>query len=66
MAYKLAVVQVPSLCLHNPSARSCLQGDLALLAKDGNAGMPRGHVVAYKANHALHIKFLKELSKIMT
>lgn len=45
---------------------ACLQGDLALLAKNGNAGMPRGHVVAYKANHALHIKFLRELSKIMT
>eukprot|EP00891_Asterochloris_glomerata_P004694 jgi/Astpho2/4694/Aster-00253 len=43
-----------------------LLGDLALLAKNGNAGMPRGHVVAYKANHALHIKFLRELSKIMT
>jgi UDP-3-O-[3-hydroxymyristoyl] N-acetylglucosamine deacetylase len=38
-----------------------LIGDLALAAGDGNAGLPIGHVVAYKASHDLHVKFARKL-----
>jgi UDP-3-O-[3-hydroxymyristoyl] N-acetylglucosamine deacetylase len=38
------------------------QGDLSLLAVGGNCGVPRGHVVAYQASHALHVEFAKALS----
>jgi hypothetical protein len=38
-----------------------LQGDLSLLASPGSQGLPAGHVVAYRANHELHGKFLERL-----
>ncbi|KAK3236457.1 hypothetical protein CYMTET_53406, partial [Cymbomonas tetramitiformis] len=38
-----------------------LIGDLALLGKEGNGGLPVGHVVAYKAGHDLHVRFAREL-----
>jgi UDP-3-O-acyl-N-acetylglucosamine deacetylase len=40
-----------------------LVGDLALVAQGGNAALPLGHIVAYKAGHNLHLKFAKELVK---
>lgn len=39
-----------------------LAGDLALLASEGNSGMPTGHVMAFKADHKLHLKFLRALA----
>ena len=39
-----------------------LQGDLSLLATGGGGGVPNGHVLAWKADHALHAKFLRELA----
>lgn len=38
-----------------------LTGDLALLGYMGNQGLPVGHVLAYKANHAMHIEFARAL-----
>jgi hypothetical protein len=38
-----------------------LIGDISLLAKGGNQGLPVGHIVAYKAGHEMHIKFAKAL-----
>lgn len=40
----------------------CTQGDLSLLAAGGGGGVPEGHVLAYKADHALHAKFLRALA----
>ena len=37
------------------------QGDLSLLAGDGHAGLPCGHIVAYKADHDLQVRFAREL-----
>uniref|UniRef100_A0ACD5TVE9 Uncharacterized protein n=1 Tax=Avena sativa TaxID=4498 RepID=A0ACD5TVE9_AVESA len=39
-----------------------LIGDFSLLARNGSQGFPIAHVVAYKAGHALHTKFLHHLS----
>ena len=39
-----------------------LIGDLSLLAEPGMSGVPVGHVVAYKAGHKLHAKFIKALA----
>lgn len=41
------------------------QGDLSLLATSGGGGVPNGHVLAWKADHALHAKFLRELAERM-
>lgn len=38
-----------------------LQGDLSLLADKGQAGLPLGHIIAYKADHELHIEFARKL-----
>lgn len=38
-----------------------LQGDLSLMADKGHAGIPLGHVIAYKADHEMHIEFAKKL-----
>lgn len=38
-----------------------LVGDLALAAAPGHAGVPLGHVTAYKAGHALHARFVAAL-----
>merc|ERR1711904_241149 len=38
-----------------------LVGDLALVAERGNAALPVGHIVAYKAGHDLHLKFAQQL-----
>lgn len=41
---------------------SCmLQGDLSLMADKGHAGLPLGHVIAYKADHEMHIEFARQL-----
>jgi UDP-3-O-[3-hydroxymyristoyl] N-acetylglucosamine deacetylase len=40
-----------------------LIGDLSLLAEPGMSGVPVGHVIAYKAGHKLHAKFIKALAK---
>ena len=37
------------------------QGNLSLLASNGHAGMPRGHIVCYKSDHRMHLRFLHEL-----
>lgn len=42
-------------CLH------VVQGDLSLLADKGHAGIPLGHIIAYKADHALHVEFAQAL-----
>uniref|UniRef100_A0ACD5X1Z1 Uncharacterized protein n=1 Tax=Avena sativa TaxID=4498 RepID=A0ACD5X1Z1_AVESA len=42
-----------------------LIGDFSLLARNGSQGFPIAHVVAYKAGHALHTKFLRHLSEKM-
>lgn len=42
------------------------QGDLALLATGGGGGVPNGHVLAYKADHALHAKFLRAMAEKLT
>lgn len=34
-----------------------LIGDLSLCAQNGHQGLPIAHIVAYKASHALHVKF---------
>ena len=39
-----------------------VQGDLALLATDGGGGVPTGHTTAWKADHKLHLKFLRALA----
>lgn len=36
-------------------------GDLSLAAEKGHAGIPQGHIVAYKADHALHVEFAQAL-----
>ena len=38
-----------------------LIGDLSLLQEDGMGGLPFGHIVAYKATHAMHHAFAKKL-----
>ncbi|KAL3153399.1 hypothetical protein ABBQ38_011737 [Trebouxia sp. C0009 RCD-2024] len=38
-----------------------LIGDLSLLADKGHAGLPLGHVIAYKADHEMHVEFAKKL-----
>ena len=38
-----------------------VQGDLSLLADKGHAGIPLGHIIAYKADHALHVEFAQAL-----
>ncbi len=38
---------------------------MSLLASGGNWGLPRGHIVAYQASHALHVEFVKALSSQM-
>ncbi|KQK22813.1 probable UDP-3-O-acyl-N-acetylglucosamine deacetylase 2, mitochondrial isoform X2 [Brachypodium distachyon] len=43
-----------------------LIGDFSLLAQNGNQGFPIAHVVAYKAGHALHTNFLRQLSGRIT
>ena len=40
---------------------SVLQGDMSLLADKGHAGLPMGHIIAYKADHELHVEFAKKL-----
>lgn len=49
---------VPVLTLYLSSR----QGDLSLLATGGGGGVPEGHILAYKADHLLHAKFLKALA----
>lgn len=39
-----------------------LSGDLSLLARNGGGGVPDGHILAYKADHKLHAKFLRALA----
>ena len=38
-----------------------MQGDLSLIAEKGHAGLPMGHIIAYKADHEMHIEFAKQL-----
>ncbi len=42
-----------------------VQGDLALLAAGGSSGIPAGHTIAWKADHKLHLKFLRALASKM-
>jgi UDP-3-O-[3-hydroxymyristoyl] N-acetylglucosamine deacetylase len=54
------------LRLNNEPARHKLIdliGDLSLLAEPGMSGVPVGHVVAYKAGHKLHAKFVRAVAK---
>ncbi|KAG2451879.1 hypothetical protein HYH02_003654 [Chlamydomonas schloesseri] len=41
-----------------------LIGDLSLLARDGHAGLPLGHVVAYDADHELFAAFVQRLQEV--
>ena len=53
------------LRLNNEPARHKLVdliGDLSLLAEPGMSGVPVGHVVAYKAGHKLHAKFVRAVA----
>ena len=55
----------PPMILPNENARHKildLVGDLSLMAEPGMAGVPIGHVLAYKGTHALHAKFLAALA----
>ena len=54
----------PMLLPHEPARHKLLDliGDLSLLAEPGMAGVPVGHVVAYKAGHNLHAKFAKAVA----
>lgn len=38
-----------------------LIGDLSLLAEGGHAGLPHGHIVAFKSGHDMHIRFARML-----
>lgn len=38
-----------------------LIGDLSLLAEGGHAGLPHGHIVAFKTGHDMHIRFARML-----
>ena len=38
-----------------------LQGDLSLMADKGHSGIPVGHIIAYKADHEMHIEFAQKL-----
>lgn len=40
-----------------------LIGDLSLLSLGGMSGLPYGHIVAYRANHELHLRFVRELKE---
>lgn len=40
-----------------------LVGDLSLLGVGGSAGLPLGHVIAYKPDHGLHVRFLRALKQ---
>jgi len=54
------------LRLNNEPARHKLVdliGDLSLLAEPGMSGVPMGHIVAYKAGHKLHAKFVRAVAK---
>ena len=54
----------PPMMLPNECARHKmldLIGDLSLMAEPGMAGVPIGHIVAYKANHNMHAEFAKKL-----
>lgn len=35
------------------------------MAADGNSGLPKGHVIAWKADHQLNLKFARELAARM-
>ena len=55
----------PPMILPNENARHKildLVGDLSLMADPGMAGVPIGHVLAYKGSHRLHAKFLAALA----
>jgi UDP-3-O-acyl N-acetylglucosamine deacetylase len=39
-----------------------LLGDVALAATPGQAGLPLGHITAYRAGHALHARFVAALA----
>lgn len=39
-----------------------MMGDLALLNVGGQGGLPQGHVIAYKADHALQVEFVRKLA----
>ena len=57
----------PPMLLPNENARHKLLdliGDLSLLAEPGMAGVPVGHIVAYKAGHNLHAKFARTLAEV--
>lgn len=32
-----------------------------MIAEKGHAGLPMGHIIAYKADHEMHIEFAKQL-----
>ena len=56
----------PPMILPHENARHKLLdliGDLSLLAEPGMAGVPVGHIVAYKAGHQLHAKFARKLKE---
>lgn len=51
-----------SMHIHGRStAGGCVQGDMSLIAEKGHAGLPMGHIIAYKADHEMHIEFAKQL-----
>ena len=50
------------VCMARRCAHGLLQGDLALLATGGGGGVPTGHITAWKADHKLHLKFLRALA----
>uniref|UniRef100_A0A1D1XG26 UDP-3-O-acyl-N-acetylglucosamine deacetylase n=2 Tax=Anthurium amnicola TaxID=1678845 RepID=A0A1D1XG26_9ARAE len=60
--------QNPPLRFHDEPCRHKildLIGDISLLSENGNQGLPIGHLIAYKAGHALHAKFARHLKDLM-
>lgn len=46
---------------HIEYASNVMQGDLSLLASNGHAGLPCGHIICYKAQAPLRMRFARQL-----
>ncbi len=58
-------VNPPARMAQEPCRHKLLDliGDLSLAARPGHAGLPLGHVTAYRAGHALHARFVAALTQ---
>jgi UDP-3-O-acyl N-acetylglucosamine deacetylase len=57
-------VNAPERVRAEPATHKLLDllGDVALAAAPGQAGLPLGHITAYRAGHALHARFVAALA----